>query len=70
MKNGDPFELIAGVNDLEHWIYSDDDEESPLGMAIIDATLIDKFRDKFDLPNDFSFFDEDDEDDENEQVYE
>ena len=56
MKNGEPFELMPGINDAEHWIYSDDDEESPLGKAI----LIDMFREKFNLPDDFSFDDEDD----------
>ena len=64
MKNGEPFELIPGVNDAEHYIYSDDDEESPLGRAIFEATLMDMFKVKFNLPDDFPFTVDDDEDEE------
>ena len=39
MERGESFELIPGVNDVEHYLDSDDDEESPLGAAI--------FRDMF-----------------------
>jgi len=52
MENGESFELIPGVNDVEHYLYSDDDEDSPLGDAIL--------RDVLNLPVDFDFDEEDD----------
>ena len=47
MKNGESFDLIPGVNDGEHYIFSDDDEYSPLGDAIL--------KDVLNLPIDFDF---------------